>query len=350
MSKWLKRIGLVLLALILLLVVVFAVLYWTRFASIATVEEIVPDEFYTMDFKADYKLDELLSKNLENDDIFVDEAIKQMFPLLPIKMEAPDLLCTVFAAETADGQHVFGRNYDLTETNGLLLKTSPKDGYSSLSMVDMTIIDAKTPLDLMNKMKFLIAPYATIDGINEKGLGVAALVVNGEPTYQDTGKTPITTNLALRLMLDKAANVSEAVKLLEGYDMRASGGASFHFFITDTSGKSVVVEYYNNEMTVVDSNVCTNFFLTPGAPPSTSKNRCYERFDLAKTMLETAGKGLTAKSAMDILSAAHMDDQMDKDLITTQWSEVFNLETGAVTIALDRDYGKVYEYTLNTLK
>lgn len=58
--------------------------------------------------------------------------------------------------ENPEGEHIFARNYDLTETNYRLLKTSPKDGYKSISMVDLTIIDCKAPTDLMNKMKLLL--------------------------------------------------------------------------------------------------------------------------------------------------------------------------------------------------
>lgn len=350
MAKKLKIVLAVLLSVIAVLVITFVGIYWQRFASINTLEEVVDGEFYTMDFKADYKLSELLSKNLQSDQIFVDEAIKIMYPLLPIKMQAPQLLCTVFAAENPEGEHIFARNYDLTETNGLLLKTSPKDGYKSISMVDLTIIDCKAPTDLMNKMKLLLAPYATIDGINEKGLGVAALVVKDEPTYQDTGKLPITTNLALRLMLDKAANTDEAVELLSGYDMRASGGSSFHFFITDASGKTVIVEYYQNKMNVVEGKVCTNFHLTENAPEDENKNRCYDRYAIAEKALEESGGVLAPLSAMETLNKARMDETIEGKYIATQWSEIFVLEQGKVYIVLDRDYENVFEFSIDSIK
>lgn len=348
MKKWLKITLLTLLAIVLVAAIAFTGLYWTRFATISTLNEVIPASFYTVDFKADYKLDELLSRNLKDDQVFVNEALDIMYPLLPLEMEAPPLMCSVFAAENAEGEHIYARNFDLSQIHCLLLRTSPKDGYRSVSALIPEIIQIKNfPISgVMDKMKLLIAPYAITDGINEKGLGVAGLVVNGEPTYQDTGKPPITTNLALRLMLDKAASTDEAVELLSRYDMHASGGSNYHFFITDASGKSVVVEYHNNEMTVTDSSICTNFYLREDAPKSTSKNRCYERFDIIEKALEKCGGIVDNDSAMDILKAAAMDDMMDEGLVSTQWSEIFNLEKGTVGIAIDMDFDNVYEFSI----
>ena len=67
-------------------------------------------------------------------------------------------------------------------------------------------------------------------------------------------------------MLDKAKNVDEALALLSSYDMHSSANSCYHFQICDASGKSVVVEYVDDEMKVVypDKNYqcATNFLLT----------------------------------------------------------------------------------------
>lgn len=68
------------------------------------------------------------------------------------------------------------------------------------------------------------------------------------------------------MMLDKAKNVDEALELLSSHDMHSSANSCYHFQICDASGKSVVVEYVDNEMKVVypDKNYqcATNFLLT----------------------------------------------------------------------------------------
>ena len=58
-------------------------------------------------------------------------------------------------------------------------------------------------------------PYLLMDGMNEKGLAMSVLKLRGDPTLQDTGKNKISTTVALRLVLDRAATVDEALALLD---------------------------------------------------------------------------------------------------------------------------------------
>lgn len=100
---------------------------------------------------------------------------------------------------------------------------------------------------------------------DSKGLCVAVLMIQDRPGFQqDTGKPDLTTTTAVRLLLDKAADVEEAVDLLSQYDMHASAGMMVHFALADASGHSVVVEYIDNEMAVTETPVVTNYYLSPG--------------------------------------------------------------------------------------
>ena len=128
------------------------------------------------------------------------------------------------------------------------------------------VLEDKLPETFKEKIITLATPYAPLDGINEKGLTVAVLRIGDEPTNQDTGKVDIMTTTAIRLMLDKAADVEEALALLEQYDMHSSAGACYHFQISDARGKSVVVEYVDNEYEVIPAEnnyqMVTNFLLS----------------------------------------------------------------------------------------
>ena len=79
----------------------------------------------------------------------------------------------------------------------------------------------------------------------------------------DTSKVNITPFLAIRLMLDRAATVDSAVELLQEYDIDFSSG-TYHFFISDRSFKSAVIEYIDGKMSVTYNvpgtvyQVCTN--------------------------------------------------------------------------------------------
>ena len=50
------------------------------------------------------------------------------------------------------------------------------------------------------------------------------------------------------------------------YDMHSSAKSAYHFQIADSSGKSVVVEYINNKISIVKANktyqMATNFLIT----------------------------------------------------------------------------------------
>ena len=53
-----------------------------------------------------------------------------------------------------------------------------------------------------------------------------------EKTEQERGKTSIITADAIRLVLDKAADVDEALALIEEYDMHSVIGWALFFFVT----------------------------------------------------------------------------------------------------------------------
>ena len=107
------------------------------------------------------------------------------------------------------------------------------------------------PTSLVKGIMTLAAPYAPLDGVNEKGLAVGVLQIKTTPTNQQTDKVDITTTSAIRLLLDRAATVEEAIELLSQYDMHASANSCYHFHIADANGGSVIVEYIDDEMSVV---------------------------------------------------------------------------------------------------
>lgn len=96
---------------------------------------------------------------------------------------------------------------------------------------------------LKGKAAAMLGPFASLDGINEKGVSIAVLTLDSLPTRQNSGKLKINTSLAIRLVLDRAASTQEAIDLLGSYDMVAMAGRDYHFFINDASGDSRVVEY-----------------------------------------------------------------------------------------------------------
>lgn len=129
--------------------------------------------------------------------------------------------------------------------------------------------------------------YAPLDGMNEQGLVVSVNMIPDNATInQDTDKPDITTTTAIRLLLNRAATVEEALKLLEEYDMNASMGYMVHLAIADKDGNSVVVEYVDNEMIVIETPVVTNFYLAEGEKNGIGTSQSHTRYDILINLLE----------------------------------------------------------------
>ena len=109
-----------------------------------------------------------------------------------------------------------------------------------------------------------MAPFACLDGVNERGMSIAVLTLDSAPTHQVSGRQHINTALAIRLVLDRAASTQEAVELLARYDMHAMADRDYHFFLNDASGDSRAIEYdpYDPDRPLIDLPVrqMTNFF------------------------------------------------------------------------------------------
>lgn len=333
---------------IVIIIIIYAVI-WSLFGnlirSLKTIERIGDTQLFIMDFKGDYGLDEFLETGAASDGELVNFVIKQLLHGIPIEFELPQFGCSTFAAETPEGNNIFGRNFDMYYSPALFVRTTPDNGYKSVSMVNLGFIGYsrdRLPTNFLSSVMSLAAPYAPVDGMNEKGLAVGVLLIYTEPTNQNTDKIDITTTSAVRMILDKCASVDEAVEMLKNYDMHASAGSNYHFHIADVSGRSVVIEYIGNEMNVVEAPAATNFLLTPG---EYSFGSGQDRYAIVMSMLENYSFSVTNAQAMAILEAAKKE-ATPESANTTQWSCVYDLDNLTVDIAVGEDYDNIYSFSL----
>ena len=273
MNKVMKRILqvlLVLLSLVVIAAVAFLVLYFTRIQTFSSIEKLTDYEdgynLYSMDVKYDYSLDDVINYGIKDNQTMIDAILKEALPLLPVKIKAPEFGCTAFTLTDVDGDVHMGRNYDFrNNTSAMLVYCAPKDGYKSVAFAALDNVSANVPDESMKKkLASLTAPFICLDGMNEKGVCIAVLTLDSEPVHHNTGKPIVFTTLAIRLVLDRAATTEEAVELLRGYDMFASSGRDYHFYITDANGDGRVVEYdcesEARELVATPINAVTNFF------------------------------------------------------------------------------------------
>ena len=186
--------------------------------------------------------------------------------------------CSVFITHNVEGECISCRNYDyphrvsaedhtLTGLN-IVLHCKPEGKYESIAVADAVWCGENNPLlqrggpdlegfdtDLLD-----ILPYQCMDGINEKGLYVSIQRVDIREGDQPS-RFPAGSSMLLRYLLDDCANVDEAIKKTETGIIVPEDWQDCHFMVSDTTGRSVVIESRNSVISVIPSDICTNFYL-----------------------------------------------------------------------------------------
>lgn len=348
LKKLLIVTGSVLLALVLVLVIAVASLFGNEIASICSRKQMDDKMLYTMTYKGDYGFDDFLKEGgAASDGEVVSFVVDQLLHGIPLEFELPDLGCSTIFTENSEGGYLFGRNFDMYASPGVLLYTTPENGYRSFSMVNLAYIGyspENLPDGLLDSVTTLAGPYCPLDGMNEKGLCVGVLLIPTDCTNQDNNLPDITTTTAIRMLLDKAATVDEALELLSQYDMHSSAGSCYHFQIADATGRAVVVEYIEDEMSVVENPYATNFLLTEGDWYNFGKGQ--DRYEILENSYKEANGVMSVEEMMEVLKNASQDSSKTGKDSETQWSCVYDMKNLTVTICYNLDYENTYTFSL----
>lgn len=354
--KGLKRFFGALAAIIIIAAAVLFAMFHSEASTLLKIKNDVQRGIYEVDYKADYKLDELLeSGGIKTQDELARYIIKVIAKGLPVKInyDVPSLACSTFVAQKPGGGYVFGRNLDNQQTDLAVVKTNPKNGYSSVSVVNLSFLgydENLKPIKIFDRIKMLATPYFPLDGVNEKGLAVGVLQLQAPPTKQENGKTDVDTTLAIRVLLDKAANVKEAIEILSELDMYASANGCYHLQLADKEGDSVVVSYVGNEMIVTEKNeegyLCaTNFYLHD--VPFEYEKQGMDRYEKLVEKLTESKSVMDTRAAMELLHYVNIvSTEPDEEgrVYSTQWSSVYDLDKAMLTICVDRNYDESFSY------
>ena len=307
-------------------------------AALNSLEQVDDYPLYTMRYYGEYELQSV--SMIDNRAIW-----ENLQPNLPT-MRQPAWACSLFAALGEDEDMQFGRNFDWDYSPALLLFTQPKDGYASVSMVDIAYLGfggarahGLTELPLKERGALLDAPYLPFDGMNEHGLAVGMAAVPSGEMKSNPSKETIGSLMVIRNMLDYAWNVDEAIAILGSYNIDFEGGPAIHYLIADPSGRAALVEFYQGEMIVIPNNEpwhqATNF-LRAGAG-ETPEGRCW-RYDKISEQLSASRGKLTAQEAMELLADVSQEE--------TQWSIVYGISENGVNVVMGGDYGEALTYQL----
>ncbi|MCI6473451.1 MAG: C45 family autoproteolytic acyltransferase/hydrolase [Bacteroidales bacterium] len=332
---------------------------------------------YEIDYNQDYMLDSVMQPGITEQTELFRHIASLLFDNLPA--EKPEVKygagCSAFAAQEAEGKgFLMGRNYDFRHftpdnksylpTSAILVRTAPEGGKKSISMVDGLNLgfgqgfynDGKTDLSML-----MALPYAALDGINEDGFAIGVLALNEKQTNQQTGKQRIGTTVAIRMMLDKASTVREAIEMLKNYDMdmRGNGHSNYHFFMADATGDYAIVEYtFDKDRTeprvmevfsADDSLRCvTNFYVAPSMTGTTDgwgSSHGKDRYENLRKTLDEKKHVMKEDEAMQLLEKV---SQPPTEELTsqTQWSALYNLTEKTLRLTILREYAKEYNFRI----
>ena len=154
-------------------------------------------------------------------------------------------------------------------------------------------------------------------------------------------------------MLDHAATVEEAVEIFNSYDIHdlIGAGCTYHYQIADANGDTAIIEYANDETTVLRPDetgtlVATNFWLSEGVEDPDGVG--YDRYETAKNMLAEKKYVLTENEAMDILEATHMvNEDLHGYICSTIWSVVYNNTDRTFDLCAMYDFDNVYRFSID---
>ncbi len=255
--------------------------------------------------------------------------------------------CSLFAVLGDESNMLYGRNFDWHYSPAVLLYTNPPDGFASVSMVDIAYLGFDSPraadileLPLIERRSLLDAPYLPFDGMNETGLAIGMAAVPAGGMRPDPAKETVDSLGIIRLMLDRASNVDEALDIISNYNIDMEGGPPLHYLIADASGKSILVEFYRGEMVVIpadqDWHAATNFLQSSAGDSITGQ--C-SRYDQIMTVLSEAEGQLNAADSMDLLQ--------DVSQVNTQWSIIYGITSMQVHLAMGMQYDQVHSIPFN---
>lgn len=318
---------------ITVLLLILAAGAWSMFGRLITAADTIEkleDGLYAMEYKGDYGFDEFLARGGAASDGEVADYLvtflSRGFYKIESDVQTGDFGCSTICTRDEQGTVLFGRNYDWAECQAMIVHTVPEDGYESVSTCCLDFLgfgeDYEPDGSMMERMQTLAAIYVPLDGMNEKGLVVADLMAgDDEQTHQQTEKRNLTTTTAIRLLLDKAATVDEAVDMLRQYDMHSSMGSAHHLSIADASGKSVVVEYVDGQMLVTETKIVTNHYLSDCEKQGVGSEQSHTRFDTLSAYTRPADD----VEVRDILESVAQKNypQTQDDYEKTMWSIVY---------------------------
>lgn len=353
MKKKRKISLIIVLSLLACIIIMLFVLFFNELKTLKTIKQIDNYGMYRMTYYGDYGFDDFLEQGAASDKDIEEFVTKRLLKGIPIKFNVTESGCTAFVTKNENGDIIFARNFDFTYAPSMQLYTNPPDGYASVSTVNLSFAgysEDNLPTDgiSFNNFLTLAGPYLPFDGMNEKGVAIALLAVPEVQIRKDENKVTLNTTTAIRLVLDKASNVDEAIELLKNYNIYFSGDIYCHYLIADSTGKSVIAEYYDHDLQVVETDkeyqAASNFVAYNDLNIGEGFTE-FQRYDKVVNKIEDSNNSLNMNDTIHLLNevGVYEEDGFDK----LQWSVIYNLTDMSGKIWAHRNENNIIDFRMN---
>jgi len=252
--------------------------------------------------------------------------------------------CSAFSAGSGSGA-VMGRNWDNQNVGSIILNLyRPAGSYASVSFSRAIDLGFPLNMDLVQIRespwgeRLLLAPFFVMGGINEHGLAIENPGVRQTAVKPMSGREIVFQTYLIRKILDQAKNIDEAVSLAEkhvAFDLDKNS-LNAHLFIADASGRSVVLEYEQDQWRKVYRDKSWQALSNKpvyDVPDVALREKCWRYKSMAET-LEKADGRIDWPAGMQILK--------DVSQKGTTWSVVYSLPTKELFFSVYQNWATVY--------
>ena len=340
------------------LVILLGVAVWMEFGPLVKGANScvkLDDGLYYMEYKGDDGFDGLMAQGgiAKADQLagYAIEFLSKGHYKPEISTSKQSYGCSALTVSTPDGDILMGRNFDFPSAIGVVMHCIPDKGYETITTFNVEFYgfgEGFKPEGFKNQYMALTGLFVALDGINEKGLAIADLMAGDNvETHQNTSKPDLTTTAAIPYMLKNAANVDEALKLLESIDMHSDIGSAHHYAMADATGKRVVVEYVDNKMVVVESPAVANHYLCQQKLNAGLEEGDNRYATLCERFAETNGV-MNQEQLTDAIASVSQPER--EGFLGTAWTMVMDLKHPSITYYSRRHFDKPFTFKMQTAK
>lgn len=328
----------ILLSCSLILVLIITIMLIPIFRTTISVTKINIRPVYECTDYFDYKLDNYLHEGANSNEELERFLIKDVSTEFFMHIG-----CSAFYARNPEGDIIFARDLDTFSAVPCVINTESSVTGKVFGMTNLCNImkgDFER-LSVFNKMKVIISPYLTTDGMNEYGFSAAMFTANGSTSTDDIHKKTLFHWTVVRCLLDKAKNVEDAIEFLRQFNIGFENDNQSQYMLADASGKCVIVEYINGKMELLpitgNYQICTNFLIINNKSLRGYGSDRYKNYDI---VLKNCNGVISEDAALDLLKKNVIPNQ-------GQWSVVYNLSKRKIFVEYSGDStNKKYIYSI----